>query len=341
MPRLLFRMLPRSLRLALLTAALLPLLPTLSALSAHPTCPTSPACPTCGTHPATPEASLTYECPSGSGVQVPLSSRTGWAELPATASVSTAAPASTAAATDADVLLYAVHRCDSLPGGRNYTVCYDVVRRCGRWAAFPLHDCYRGAVRRSDRWRRDPDLPAAVQPSLTSGSYRPARGYARGHLAASNDRTATRTSNAQTFYVTNVAPQWQNSFNGGVWSSLEADCWKNVCADTLYVVSGVSFAADTAAVADRSGQPCGVPTHFYRVLLRSKSGRTERPAAELRADELQCVGFWFENRAYPQGRPSQHMVSVAEIERRTGMTFFVNVPQAPKQTFDPAAWHFR
>lgn len=330
--RILFRMLPRSLRLALLTAVLLPLLPTLSALSAHPTCSTSP---TCGTHPATPEASLTDGWPSGSGAQGPLSSRTGWPELPATA------PVSTAAATDADGLLYAVHRCDSLPGGRNYTVCYDVVRRCGRWAAFPLHDCYRGAVRRSDRWRLDPDLPATVQPSLTSGSYRPARGYARGHLAASNDRTATRTSNAQTFYVTNVAPQWQNSFNGGVWSSLEADCWRNVCADTLYVVSGVSFAADTAAVADRSGQPCGVPTHFYRVLLRSKSGRTGRPAAELRADELQCVGFWFENRAYPQGRPSQHMVSVAEVERRTGMTFFVNVPQAPKQTFDPAAWHFR
>lgn len=258
----------------------------------------------------------------------PLAAYTGWAELPASGPLS-------------ESLLYAVHRCDSLPGGRNYTVCYDTVRRCGVWSAFPLHACYRGPAGRSNRWRIDPDLPRAVQPDLAGGSYRPAAGYARGHLVASNDRSVCRAANEQTFYVTNVAPQWQNGFNGGVWSSLEADCWKNVCADTLYVVSGVCFAADTAEVTDRSGRRCGVPTHFYRVLLRSKSGCTGRAVGELPAGELQCAGFWFENRAYPQGRPSQQMLPVAEVERRTGLRFFVNVPQAPKEICEPSAWQFR
>ena len=54
-----------------------------------------------------------------------------------------------------------------------------------------------------------------------------------------------------------------------------------------------------------------------------------------------CVGFWFENRAYPSGKPSQNMTSVADIERKTGMTFFVNVPHAPKEIFDKTAWEFR
>lgn len=258
----------------------------------------------------------------------PLVACTGWAELPEIGD-------------DPCGLCYAAHFCDSLPGGRNYTVCYDPERRCGVWSAFPLHDCYRSDARRSDRWRIDPDLPAEVQPDLAGGSYRPSAGYSRGHLVASNDRTVSRAANEQTFYVTNVAPQWQNSFNGGVWSALEADCWKNVCADTLYVVSGVCFAADTLAVTDRSGCRCVVPTHFYRVLLRSKSGRTGRPVGELSADELQCVGFWFENRAHPRGKPSRYMVSVAEIERRTGLTFFVNVPQAPKHHCEPSDWTFR
>ena len=96
-------------------------------------------------------------------------------------------------------------------------------------------------------------------------------------MLASNDRTASLGINEQTFYVTNVAPQWQNSFNGGVWSSLEEDCWENICADTLYVVSGVYFANDNTTVTDQSGKTCVVPTNFYRVLMRSKAGDTGNP----------------------------------------------------------------
>ena len=148
-------------------------------------------------------------------------------------------------------------------------------------------------------------------------------------------------ANLQTFYATNAAPQWHNSFNSGVWSSLEGDCWNNICADTLYVVSGVWGVHETATVTDKAGNPCRVPSHFFRVLLRSKDGDTGRKVQEMSAEELQCVGFWFENRAYPSGKPSANMVSVAEIERLTGMRFFVNVPNAPKETFDASAWSFR
>lgn len=184
-------------------------------------------------------------------------------------------------------------------------------------------------------------MPQSIQPELVSGSYQPQPGYSKGHLLASSDRTVSYEANVQTFYVTNVAPQWQNSFNDGVWSSLETDCWNNICADTLYVVSGVWGEHATASVTDKSGNPCTVPSHFFRVLLRSKKGDTGKKVQELSADELQCVGFWFENRAYPSGKPSANMTSVAEIEEKTGMTFFVNVPNAPKGTFDAGEWKFR
>lgn len=266
-----------------------------------------------------------------------LSCYTGWAELPAVD------PA-------AEGLFFAVHRCEGLPGGRNYSTCYDVEGRIGRWSAFPLHDCYRGSQGRSNDWDYDPGVPRAVQPALADGSYvyeqqdpagKQGDSFYRGHLMASNDRTVSRAANVQTFYATNAAPQWHNSFNSGVWSSLEADCWNNICADTLYVVSGVWGLHDTATVTDKAGTPCRVPSHFFRVLLRSKAGDTGLPVRELPAEELQCVGFWFENRAYPSGKPSANMVSVAEIERQTGMHFFVNVPNAPKETFDAGEWDFR
>lgn len=259
----------------------------------------------------------------------PLTAYTGWAELPAIDESS-------------DDLYHAAHFCSGLPGGRNYSVCYEAGMRSGLWVAFPIHTCYKGDLSRTDAWNFDPDIPQSVQPDLVTGSYQPQPcDYSRGHLVASSDRTFSYAVNAQTFYVTNMAPQWQNSFNGGVWSSLEEDCWKNVCADTLYVVSGVWFGNESTTVQDKSGQTCVVPTNFYRVLLRSKAGDTGRPVWELSADELQCVGFWFENRAYPGGKPSQQMTSVAEIERTTGLTFFANVPQAPKTEYSASAWSFR
>lgn len=257
-----------------------------------------------------------------------LSRYTGWAELPAVD------PAS-------EEEFLAAHFCAGLPGGRNYSTCYDVEGRIGMWSAFPLHECYRGSQTRTDKWAYDPEVPQSIQPSLTNGSYQPQSGYSRGHLLASEDRTVNYAANVQTFYVTNVAPQWQNSFNSGVWSSLEADCWNNICADTLYVVSGVWGVHETSKVTDKAGKPCRVPSHFFRVLLRSKAGDTGLPVWELPAEELQCVGFWFENCAYPKGKASENLVSVAEIERQTGMRFFVNVPNAPKERFDAGEWSFR
>ena len=253
---------------------------------------------------------------------------TGWAELPAIQD-------------RPDDYYYAAHYCDGAPGGRNYSVCYSADKRTGIWSAFPLHECYRGSQTRTDAWAYDPIISRSVQPDLIDGSYKPQPGYSKGHLLASNDRTASYAINVQTFYVTNVAPQWQNSFNGGVWSSLEEDCWENICADTLYVVSGVYFANDNTTVTDQSGKTCVVPTNFYRVLMRSKAGDTGKPLWELPADQIQCVGFWFENRAYPSGKPSANMTSVAEIERKVEFKFFANVPQAPKDTYDKSDWDFR
>ena len=258
-----------------------------------------------------------------------LSVCTGWAELPAVEE-------------DSEDLCYAAHFCNGLPGGRNYSICYSAGNRITFWSAFPLHECYKGDQSRSNGWAYDPELSQSIQPNLVKGSYQPQPGYSRGHLLASSDRTVNAAANIQTFYVTNVAPQWQEGFNSGVWSSLESDCWNNICADTLYVVSGVWGELTTASVTDKSGVPCTVPSHFYRVLLRSKSGDTGKKVQDLSSDELQCVGFWFENRRYDnKTMPSPYMTSVAEIERKTGMTFFVNVPNAPKETFDAGDWNFR
>ena len=115
-----------------------------------------------------------------------------------------------------------------------------------------------------------------------------------------------------------------------------------MCADTLYVVTGAWFdpnrtphyAYDTKG----QGKACPVPTHYWKVLLRSKSGNTGKPLRELPASELQSIGFWMDHDDKNSWNVASSACSVREIERHTGFTFFVNVPDAPKSTWDGTLW---
>lgn len=243
--------------------------------------------------------------------------------------------------------LYYSH--DRLPSDgslRNYTFCFDKSKHCALWVAYPLHACYIGEADRSNDFGYDPGFGHQEdQANISSYAYYPQGGttfsHSRGHQLPSADRTATAADNSTTFYATNMTPQLQ-SLNGGQWQALESNVRKWVCTDTLYVVTGAwfdptrtpSYAYDNRGL----GKACPVPTHYYKVLLRSKSGNSGRLACELQAGELQCIGFWMDHGNTGTWNVAASACSVEEIERRTGFTFFANVPNAPKSTYDRASW---
>lgn len=248
----------------------------------------------------------------------------GWAELPAEESA------------DGD-LYYAYHLCDGAPDGRNYSVCYSAELGGAVWVAYPMHWCYTegDAGGQNKAWQYDPVIPESVQPNLKS-SY--VGGYSRGHMIASNDRQSSKATNRQTFYYTNMSPQIQNGFNGGIWATLEHGCHEMICSDTLYMVTGAHFANRNNTCEDKQGREIVVPTHYYKVLIRSKAGNTHKPLWELSADEIECAGYWLEHKAYSGASPSQFIKSVEWIEEQTGMEFFPNVPNAPKERLDKSFW---
>ena len=60
---------------------------------------------------------------------------------------------------------------------------------------------------------------------------------------------------------------------------------------------------------------------------------------ECSREELQCVAFVMSHAMQKEHEPERRdMRSVAEIERLTGFTFFANVPNAPKDTYNPSDW---
>lgn len=295
---------------------------------------------------AAPERNIQLSEPSGPPAEVsgggaadgrPVTVyRTGWAELPDER---------------ADGDRRYVHRLCGGDGAqaswRSHTACFSVSRRCPVWVAAPLHGCYRGDSGRSGGYTFDPALPVDIQPSLKR-SYGE---YTRGHLLASADRTLSAEANRSTFMPTNIAPQTQAGFNsaGGAWNNLEAFVEGQVCPDTLYVVTGCLFddyddpvagkVAARTTVNRNDGEAVAVPTAYYKVLLRTRSGRTGRSVRDCTAGELKCAAFVVGHRGV-RGREvtAAEMMSVAELERLSGERFFVNVPAAPKSRAEAAEW---
>jgi DNA/RNA endonuclease G (NUC1) len=230
---------------------------------------------------------------------------------------------------------------------RNYTVCYSSEHHAPLWVAAPRHRAYTGDVKRVDNYDFDPTLPVNIQTRLNR-SY---GDYTRGHMLGSAERTATTHMNNQTFYVTNIAPQLRDGFNesGGAWNNLEYFVDRQVCADTLYVVTGAIYErftdSDGTTIEPRTtknkndGKLIGVPTAYYKVLLRTKSGRTGRSVRECSASELKCAAFIVGHRSASGRKPSaEDMIPVRELERMTGIDFFAAVPNAPEKEANPADW---
>ena len=133
----------------------------------------------------------------------------------------------------------------------------------------------------------------------------------------------------QTFYATNMTPQHSN-FNQNKWGVLEGRVRNMVCSDTLYVVTGAYFEGShdlsiNSQTTDRAGNVCPTPTYYYKALLRTKKGNTGKTIDEIGdANQLRAIAFWFTHAdtGSDTNITSKDCISVAELEERTGFTFF-------------------
>ncbi|MCR5327133.1 MAG: DNA/RNA non-specific endonuclease [Bacteroidales bacterium] len=212
---------------------------------------------------------------------------------------------------------------------RNYTVLFDGDKHAPLWAAFPMHaNVYGGSTSRSDDWKSDPALSSYSNWQQTGLDNAQSVGYSRGHFVASQYRKKNDASNLQTFYYSNQAPQWQNGFNSGVWSSLE----DRVLAmspssqyDTLYVVVGVLYEGTTSTLPSGSIN-VPLPSHFYTCLMKCSFNENTGEV-----NSAQGIAFVYTNEShsgeswYKEGNGG-FVTSIDEIETRTGFNFFANVP---------------
>lgn len=211
---------------------------------------------------------------------------------------------------------------------RNYSFLYDTDLKMAYWVAYPLCNYYtHKGVSRTDDWGYDPAFSTSEQPNMTKGIA----GYDRGHQCPSADRLVCREANAQTFYFTNMTPQI-GKLNQQVWANLEDQlrAWSSNI-DTLYVVTGaMPSAVGSTSIKytnDVSKKKICVPAYYFKALCR----------IDRESGIAYTIAFKFDNQAF-NGTFMNAALSVAELEKMTGFTFFPGIDSKYKQSYDKAKW---
>ena len=203
---------------------------------------------------------------------------------------------------------------------RNYSFYFDPKARVAAWVAYPLNNGLRGTGSRPDQepWGLDPKVPTDAQAVVLYHGFSKNKIYDRGHQIPSADRQGTTSRNAATFYATNMTPQ-DYDFNSGIWAALEGSVRTLAkLSDTLYVVTGAVLGS--RKTRDRDGHSITVPDAYFKALLFYGAGYG-------RFNNYSAAGIYMPHESTLSGSPGDFAMSIDELERKTGIQFFVNLPK--------------
>lgn len=221
--------------------------------------------------------------------------------------------------------------------GLNYMVEWDCIKKSQRWTCYTLDT--RNSVKNVSRYYgdpqypNDPDLPSMFR--FTEDPYW-GSGFDHGHICPSYDRLCSAEANIQTFYMTNMQPQY-NKFNAGLWLNMEnfvSNYFKNRNqngTDTLYICKGGTIDNPSQTImTTKKGML--VPKYFYMALLCKNS------------QGYKAMAFWVEQRNEDRSTDNlyHYVVSIDRLEELTGIDFFCNLPDDTEESIEkvvfPNSW---
>ncbi len=240
----------------------------------------------------------------------------------------------------------------------------DKSQRANHWTCFTMHaGTPNNDVGRTPSFSVDSNVPTAYQVNTseyTSGKYTTSvvnldgnnmTMFARGHICASEDRQSSSEQNSHTFVTSNIHPQYQ-AHNAGLWQRMEAKVqtwgYSNSFRDTLYVCKGATIGNVTLNGSTTSGLipksevqslfgvnitgSLPIPRYWYMAVLRLKNG------------QYQAMAYWTEqiNSSCSSTTLQSCMITIDELERRTGIDFFCNLPDdiedSVEATLNSSVW---
>lgn len=204
-----------------------------------------------------------------------------------------------------------------------FTLSYSEIHEQAEWIAYELTTSHLS--------KNEFDRPYFVEDrNVKTGSadwrnYKNS-GYDRGHLCPAGDRRFSYEAYHETFLTSNISPQ-DREFNSGVWNYLEQKVryWAKKY-DGVYVVTGGVLKDGLTTIGDES---VSVPEEFYKIILDASDGNYKM-LAFLIPNKPSSSSFY------------DFVVSVDEIEAKTGIDFFSALPDSVENkveaTIDLKGW---
>lgn len=211
----------------------------------------------------------------------------------------------------------------------HYTLSNDGVTKMATWVAYRiLEETIDGTRNRS--WRGDPDIPNDDR--LEPGDYVGANAALqtdRGHQAALASLTGIPGWQATNF-LSNITPQ-DSDLNQGPWLRIETaerELIRIHGFDEVFSITWPLYDGNSIGQLPRANEPHRTPTGYWKIVAVDDDGF------------LRVAAFVFPQRT-PRNRNfcwARHLVTVDEVERRTGLDFFrslsANVERAVERNRD-------
>ena len=202
-----------------------------------------------------------------------------------------------------------------------YVLSYSDKRKSANWACWQLVKKDIGRVARGS-FEADEGLPKEFV-RVGFGTYT-GSGFDRGHLVPSKDRSDTEANNDAVFLMTNIVPQ-SAACNQKGWERFERYC-RELAEDgkELYLAAGPHGTGGTADGAKKltigkNAPFVTVPASMWKVVLVLDKGTN--PTKTTRT-----IAVWMPNDDSVTEDWAGYRVSVAEVEKKTGLKFFPLVP---------------
>lgn len=181
------------------------------------------------------------------------------------------------------------------PDNVNFSTEWDCNLKSQRWSCYIITTKNRAknTNRYYDKNNQYPNDPALTSAQRWEKDYIYRSGFDHGHICNSNDRLYSANANYQTFYLTNMQPQYA-VFNGshkdhkyeGLWIKMEnyLNGFKLNDTDTMYVCKGGTIDKEENILM-RIQNKLIVPKYFFVAVLVKKMVKGQA--------YYKSIGMWF------------------------------------------------
>ena len=191
------------------------------------------------------------------------------------------------------------------------------------WVCYRVFDLQKHVTppKRPEGFFVDTRTSARVEPGDYTSS-----GYDRGHMAP-NYAIGTRygaQAQEETFLMSNVCPQ-RHRLNAGLWKDMETRIVDNYTGrfGQVWVIDGPIFGPEDRLKRLRNKVP--VPEAFYMVIIQQHEGG------------VRAEGIIIDQEAPSSGSLDPYVVSIADIEHRTGLSFFPKLEASAQKQLETQA----